>query len=29
VVPWFDQLKMGDGQGWRDCFSASSALLAS
>ena len=28
VVPWFDQLKMDDGQGWRDCFSASSAMLA-
>lgn len=27
-VPWFDQLKMDDGQGWRDCFSASSAMLA-
>lgn len=27
-VPWFDQLAMGDGQGWRDCFSASSAMLA-
>jgi len=28
-VPWFDQLAMNDGQGWRDCFSASSAMLAS
>ncbi|MFM2122872.1 MAG: Synechococcus phage, partial [Cyanobacteriota bacterium] len=27
-VPWFDQLRMDDGQGWRDCFSASSAMLA-
>jgi GH24 family phage-related lysozyme (muramidase) len=27
-VPWFDQLLMGDGQGWRDCFTASSAMLA-
>ena len=27
-VPWFDQLAMDDGQGWRDCFSASSAMLA-
>jgi GH24 family phage-related lysozyme (muramidase) len=27
-VPWFDQLSMNDGQGWRDCFSASSAMLA-
>jgi len=27
-VPWFDQLLMNDGQGWRDCFSASSAMLA-
>jgi GH24 family phage-related lysozyme (muramidase) len=27
-VPWFDQLKMDDGAGWRDCFSASSAMLA-
>ena len=27
-VPYFDQLKMDDGQGWRDCFSASSAMLA-
>ncbi|MEB3317364.1 MAG: C39 family peptidase [Cyanobacteriota bacterium] len=27
-VPWFDQLAMNDGQGWRDCFSASSAMLA-
>jgi GH24 family phage-related lysozyme (muramidase) len=28
AVPWFDQLSMDDGQGWRDCFSASSAMLA-
>jgi len=28
-VPWFDQLAMDDGQGWRDCFSASSAMIAS
>jgi len=27
-VPWFDQLAMDDSQGWRDCFSASSAMLA-
>lgn len=27
-VPWFDQLNMDDGAGWRDCFSASSAMLA-
>jgi GH24 family phage-related lysozyme (muramidase) len=27
-VPWFDQLLMADGQGWRDCFTASSAMLA-
>jgi GH24 family phage-related lysozyme (muramidase) len=27
-VRWFDQLAMNDGQGWRDCFSASSAMLA-
>ena len=27
-VPWIDQLAMNDGQGWRDCFSASSAMLA-
>lgn len=27
-VPWFDQLAMNDGQGWRDCFSASSAMIA-
>ena len=27
-VPWFDQLAMDDGQGWRDCFTASSAMLA-
>ncbi|MEB3266252.1 MAG: C39 family peptidase [Cyanobacteriota bacterium] len=28
AVPWYDQLSMDDGQGWRDCFSASSAMLA-
>jgi GH24 family phage-related lysozyme (muramidase) len=28
TVPWFDQLLMNDGAGWRDCFSASSAMLA-
>jgi GH24 family phage-related lysozyme (muramidase) len=27
-VPYFDQLKMADGQGYRECFSASSAMLA-
>ena len=27
-VRWYDQLAMKDGQGWRDCFSASSAMLA-
>ncbi|MFN9618488.1 MAG: glycoside hydrolase family protein [Synechococcaceae cyanobacterium] len=27
-VPWFDQLLMADGEGWRDCFTASSAMLA-
>jgi GH24 family phage-related lysozyme (muramidase) len=27
-VRWYDQLAMNDGQGWRDCFSASSAMLA-
>lgn len=27
-VPYYDQLSMDDGQGWRDCFSASSAMLA-
>lgn len=27
-VPYFDQLKMDDGQGYRECFSASSAMLA-
>ncbi len=27
-VPWYDQLQMDDSQGWRDCFSASSAMLA-
>lgn len=27
-VPYDDQLLMADGQGWRECFSASSAMLA-
>lgn len=27
-VPYFCQLQMDDGQGWRDCFSASGAMLA-
>ena len=27
-VPYNDQLAMTDGQGWRECFSASSAMLA-
>jgi hypothetical protein len=27
-VPYFNQLQMDDGQGWRDCFSASCAMLA-
>jgi len=27
-VPYFDQLLMADGQGYRECFSASSAMLA-
>ncbi|MBM5818423.1 MAG: hypothetical protein FJ083_18225, partial [Cyanobacteria bacterium K_Offshore_surface_m2_239] len=27
-VPYADQLAMADGQGWRECFSASSAMLA-
>ena len=27
-VPYCDQLDMTDGQGWRECFSASSAMLA-
>jgi len=27
-VPYNDQLLMTDGQGWRECFSASSAMLA-
>lgn len=27
-VPYCDQLAMTDGQGWRECFSASSAMLA-
>jgi GH24 family phage-related lysozyme (muramidase) len=27
-VPYNDQLHMADGQGWRECFSASSAMLA-
>jgi GH24 family phage-related lysozyme (muramidase) len=28
VVSYFDQMLMDDGQGWRDCFSASCAMLA-
>ncbi len=28
TVPYFDQLLMADGQGYRECFSASSAMLA-
>ncbi|MFZ9754265.1 MAG: glycoside hydrolase family protein, partial [Cyanobium sp.] len=28
VVKYFDQMLMDDGQGWRDCFSASCAMLA-
>ena len=28
TVPYCDQLLMADGQGWRECFSASSAMLA-
>jgi hypothetical protein len=27
-VPYFNQLQMDDGQGWRDCFSATCAMLA-
>lgn len=27
-VAYFDQVLMDDGQGWRDCFSASCAMLA-
>jgi hypothetical protein len=27
-VPYFCQLQMDDGQGWRDCFSATSAMIA-
>ena len=27
-VPYADQLKMADGKGWRECFSASAAMLA-
>lgn len=27
-VPYFDQLNMDDGEGWRDCFSATSAMIA-
>jgi len=27
-VPYNDQLHMADGEGWRECFSASSAMLA-
>lgn len=27
-VPYCDQLRMADGEGWRECFSASSAMLA-
>jgi GH24 family phage-related lysozyme (muramidase) len=27
-VTYFDQMLMDDGQGWRDCFSASCAMLA-
>ncbi len=28
IVPYCDQLKMADGEGWRECFSASAAMLA-
>jgi len=28
AVSYFDQMLMDDGQGWRDCFSASCAMLA-
>ncbi|MFN9660434.1 MAG: glycoside hydrolase family protein [Cyanobacteriota bacterium] len=27
-VPYCDQLQMADGQGWRECFSASASMLA-
>ena len=27
-VPYYNQLLMDDGQGWRDCFSATCAMLA-
>ena len=27
-VPYFNQLQMDDGQGWRDCFSTTCAMLA-
>jgi hypothetical protein len=27
-VPYFNQLQMDDGQGWRDCFSATCAMIA-
>ena len=27
-VPYFCQLQMDDGQGWRDCFSATAAMIA-
>lgn len=27
-VKYFDQMRMADGQGWRDCFSASCAMVA-
>lgn len=27
-VPYFNQLLMDDGQGWRDCFSATCAMIA-
>ena len=27
-VPYYNQLQMDDGQGWRDCFSATCAMLA-
>jgi hypothetical protein len=27
-VPYFCQLQMDDGQGWRDCFSATCAMIA-
>jgi len=28
AVPYFNQLLMDDGQGWRDCFSATCAMIA-